>query len=125
MKSSHLSGGYQKKASLACAFIGDPDVVIIDEPTLGLDIRFKNILHRKLRVWKEHKLIILGTSDQTEAEAVSDRVYVLQKGRAVNRTNLSSKRLITRINISFGDFDCHQEALQITDSFFKTQSIFR
>jgi ABC-2 type transport system ATP-binding protein len=67
MKSSHLSGGYQKKASLACAFIGDPDVVIIDEPTLGLDIRFKNILHRKLRIWKEHKLIILGTSDQTEA----------------------------------------------------------
>jgi ABC-2 type transport system ATP-binding protein len=67
MKSGHLSGGYQKKASLACAFIGDPDVIIIDEPTLGLDIRFKNILHRKLRTWKEHKLIILGTSDQTEA----------------------------------------------------------
>ena len=49
MKSCHLSGGYKKKAALACGFIGNPDVIIIDEPTLGLDNRFKGILHRKLR----------------------------------------------------------------------------
>jgi ABC-2 type transport system ATP-binding protein len=49
MKSRELSGGSLKKAALACAFIGSPDVVIIDEPTLGLDTRFRNVFHRKLR----------------------------------------------------------------------------
>jgi ABC-2 type transport system ATP-binding protein len=63
MKSGQLSGGYLKKVALACAFVGNPDVVIIDEPTLGLDIRFRSIFHRKLSEWKRGKLIILGTSD--------------------------------------------------------------
>lgn len=62
-KSIYLSGGYLKKMCLACAFIGDPDVIIIDEPTLGLDVRFKQIFWEKLRKWKENKLIIVGTSD--------------------------------------------------------------
>lgn len=48
---------------LACAFIGDPDVIIIDQPTLGLDIRFKRIFWQKIKKWKANKLIIVGTSD--------------------------------------------------------------
>jgi ABC-2 type transport system ATP-binding protein len=63
MKSRELSGGYLKKVALACTFVGNPDVVIIDEPTLGLDARFRSIFHRKLSEWKHDKLIILGTSD--------------------------------------------------------------
>lgn len=48
---------------LACVFIGDADVVILDEPTLGLDNRFRGIFYEKLKEWKSNKLIILGTSD--------------------------------------------------------------
>ena len=43
-----LSGGNQKKLCLASAFIGNPDVVILDEPTMGVDIRFKRIFWKKL-----------------------------------------------------------------------------
>ena len=58
-----LSGGNQKKLCLACAFIGNPEVVIINEPTMGLDLRFKRIFWQKLKEWKEQRLIIIGTSD--------------------------------------------------------------
>lgn len=62
-RASSLSGGNLKRLGLACAFIGNPEVVILNEPTLGLDLRFKRIFWDKLRTWKEGRLIIVGTSD--------------------------------------------------------------
>ena len=58
-----LSGGTQKKLCLACAFIGNPDIVILNDPTMGLDIRFKKIFCDKMSEWKKNKLVIIGTSN--------------------------------------------------------------
>lgn len=66
---------------LACAFIGNPDVIIIDEPTLGLDVRFKKIFWQKLTKWKQNRLIIIGTSDDEEVDIVSDRIWTFNHGK--------------------------------------------
>ncbi len=60
---------------LACAFVGDPDVIILDEPTLGLDIKFQRIFQQKVRSWKENKLIVIFTASHEEADSLSDRVW--------------------------------------------------
>lgn len=75
-------------------------MVIIDEPTLGLDIRFRHILYRKLKEWKQNKLIILGTSDHCEASNVSDRVLVMQDGRAIDSLSRVGGRLIINLKIT-------------------------
>jgi ABC-2 type transport system ATP-binding protein len=69
---------------LACTFIGDPSLVILEEPTVGLDLRFQRIFWNKLKQWKESKLIIVFTSNNNEAEAISDRIWYFQKAKIYN-----------------------------------------
>ena len=87
MKPRELSGGYLKKMNLACTFIGDPDVVVVDEPSLGLDNRFRGLLYKKLREWKQSKLIMIGTSDGSEAENISDKIWTIQKSKIVDQNS--------------------------------------
>lgn len=100
-KSVYLSGGYLKKMCLACVFIGDPDVIIIDEPTLGLDVRFKKIFWEKLRKWKENKLIIVGTSDSEEAELISDKIWILDRSKMIDYAIYKKKKLMIVFSLSF------------------------
>ncbi len=60
---------------LACAFVGNPDVIILDEPTLGLDIKFQKHFQHKMKAWKENKLIIIFTANHNEAIALSDKIW--------------------------------------------------
>ncbi len=67
--------------SLACAFVGDPDVIIIDQPTLGLDIKFQKLFQYKIKAWKQNKLIIIFTANHTEAYGFSDKIWYFQNQR--------------------------------------------
>lgn len=76
-----LSGGWQRKLSIAMALIGDPEVIFLDEPTLGLDVLARRELWEVIRGLKGKKTIILTTHYMEEAEALSDRIAVMIKGK--------------------------------------------
>ena len=76
-----LSGGWQRKLSIAMALIGDPKVLFLDEPTLGLDVLARRELWKLIEKIKEQRTIILTTHYMEEAEALSDRIAILQDGR--------------------------------------------
>ena len=79
--SSTLSGGQKRKLSLAIAFIGDPKVIFLDEPTSGMDPVSRRYTWDLIEKFKENRCIVLTTHDMNEADAVSDRIAIMSHGR--------------------------------------------
>lgn len=82
-KAKTLSGGYQRKLSIAMALIGEPKVLFLDEPTLGLDVLARRELWKEIESLKGKMTIILTTHYMEEAEALSDRIAVMINGKIV------------------------------------------
>ena len=76
-----LSGGWQRKLSIALALVSDPKVLFLDEPTLGLDVLARRELWRVIEGMKGKRTIILTTHYMEEAEALADRIGVMAKGK--------------------------------------------
>ena len=76
-----LSGGMQRRLSIAMALISDPKVLFLDEPTLGLDPRARRNLWKQIEKLKGNKTIILTTHYMEEADALSDRIAIIKSGR--------------------------------------------
>ena len=76
-----LSGGWQRKLSIAMALITDPKIQYLDEPTLGLDVLARRELWKVIRSLKGKVTVILTTHYMEEAEELSDHIAVLAKGR--------------------------------------------
>jgi len=79
----HLSKGFQQRVSLAQAFLADPPLVIVDEPTGGLDPLQQEEVRSQLRALRGERTLLLCTHDLAEARALTDRVAVLARGRLV------------------------------------------
>ncbi len=79
-KARTLSGGWQRKLSIAMALITEPKVLFLDEPTLGLDVLARRELWREIEVLKGKITIVLTTHYMEEAEALSDEIAVMAKG---------------------------------------------
>lgn len=82
-KAKTLSGGWQRKLSIALALINEPKVLFLDEPTLGLDVIARKELWNVIEKLKGKITIILTTHYMEEAESLSDRVGIMTKGRLV------------------------------------------
>jgi ABC-2 type transport system ATP-binding protein len=80
-KAKTLSGGLQRRLSIAMALISDPEIIFLDEPTLGLDVVARRELWKIMRDLKGKITMILTTHYLEEAEALSDRIGILHKGR--------------------------------------------
>ena len=80
-KAGKLSGGWQRRVSIAMALISEPDVLFLDEPTLGLDVLARSELWELIRLLKGEVTIILTTHYMEEAEALSDRIGIMKDGR--------------------------------------------
>ena len=80
-KAGKLSGGWQRRVSIAMALISQPKVLFLDEPTLGLDVIARSDLWNVIRSLKGMVTIILTTHYMEEAEALSDRIGIMQNGR--------------------------------------------
>jgi ABC-2 type transport system ATP-binding protein len=76
-----LSGGWQRRLSIAMALISEPQVLFLDEPTLGLDVIARSELWQAIRALKGQITIVLTTHYMEEAEALSDRVGIMKDGR--------------------------------------------
>lgn len=82
-RASKLSGGYQRRLSIAMALISHPQVLFLDEPTLGLDVLARSELWDVIRSLHGKVTIVLTTHYMEEAEALSDRVGILTAGRLI------------------------------------------
>ena len=80
-KAGTLSGGWQRRVSIAMALIGEPEILFLDEPTLGLDVIARHDLWETIRSLKGNVTIVLTTHYMEEAEALSDRVGIMKSGR--------------------------------------------
>jgi ABC-2 type transport system ATP-binding protein len=80
-KAGKLSGGWQRRVSIAMALISEPKILFLDEPTLGLDVLARHDLWEVIRSLKGRITIILTTHYMEEAEALSDRIGVMKSGR--------------------------------------------
>ncbi|HEX7708888.1 MAG TPA: ABC transporter ATP-binding protein [Thermoanaerobaculia bacterium] len=83
-KYGELSGGQQKRVLFALAICGNPDLLVLDEPTVGLDVTARRGLWKQIRAFVElGRSVLLTTHYLAEAEALADRVVVIDRGRAV------------------------------------------
>ncbi len=80
-KAKTLSGGMQRRLSIAMALISDPEILFLDEPTLGLDVLARRELWDIIRSLHGEVTIILTTHYMEEAQALSDRIGIMQSGR--------------------------------------------
>jgi ABC-2 type transport system ATP-binding protein len=80
-RSKTLSGGQQRRLSIAMALISEPKVLFLDEPTLGLDVLARRELWEAIEKLKGKMTVILTTHYMEEAEALSDTIAVMAKGR--------------------------------------------
>lgn len=97
-KAKTLSGGYQRRLSIALSLINEPKVLFLDEPTLGLDVRARRELWNVITELKGQTTLVLTTHYLEEAEALSDKVYILDKGeiKAVGTSEELKKQTKTK-----------------------------
>ena len=80
-KAGKLSGGWQRRLSIAMALISEPEILFLDEPTLGLDVLARSDLWDLIRSLKGKVTIILTTHYMEEAESLSDRTAIMKDGK--------------------------------------------
>jgi ABC-2 type transport system ATP-binding protein len=79
-----LSGGQRQRLALALALVNDPEVVLLDEPTAGLDVQGRRALHERIRALaQDGRAVLVTTHDMEEAEQLCHRVLVMDQGRIV------------------------------------------
>ena len=83
-KAKTLSGGWQRKVSIALSLINDPKILFLDEPTLGLDVIARKELWKGIEGLKGKITIILTTHYLEEAENLSDRIGIMSNGKLVD-----------------------------------------
>jgi ABC-2 type transport system ATP-binding protein len=104
-----LSGGQRQRVLFALALCGDPDLLFLDEPTVGMDVEARRVLWEQIRkLVARGKTVLLTTHYLEEADALADRVAVINKGQIIaegtpaeikTRTRGHKIRCITRVSI--------------------------
>ena len=103
-QASKLSGGWQRKLSIALALISKPKILFLDEPTLGLDVIARRELWKTINRLKGKMTIILTTHYMEEAEALSDRIGIMKDGKLLfvgTKEDLFSKTGKANVEDSF------------------------
>ncbi len=113
-----LSGGMKRRLTIARALINDPEMVLLDEPTTGLDPQARHLLWDRLYGLKRQGVtLILTTHYMDEAEQLCDRLVVMDEGRIVDEG--SPRQLIKRhvtaevVELRFADHDLQEKALPV------------
>ena len=91
-KIGQLSKGYRQRVGLAQSFLHDPQVLILDEPTTGLDPNQLQEIREVIRTAGRDKTVLFSTHIMQEVEALCDRVIIINKGKVVNDSSLEALR---------------------------------
>jgi len=84
IRAKNLSGGYKRLLNIACSLIHSPEIIFMDEPTVGLDPNMRQNIWKKINdLKKEGKTILLTTHYMDEAQELSDRVAMLSGGKII------------------------------------------
>ena len=94
-KAGKLSGGWQRRVSIAMALISEPQILFLDEPTLGLDVLARSDLWDTIRALKGRITVILTTHYMEEAEALSDRIAILKDGKLLTCDTAENIKKVT------------------------------
>lgn len=89
-----FSSGMKQKTALACALVHDPEILLLDEPTLGLDVETSSSVRAMLKdlVRENGKTILITSHDMSFIESVCDRILIMRKGRIVSHETMESLR---------------------------------
>ncbi|NJD01580.1 MAG: ABC transporter ATP-binding protein [Ruminiclostridium sp.] len=109
-RAKSLSGGMQRRLSIAMALISNPEIIFLDEPTLGLDVRARRELWNTLSALKGKITIILTTHYLEEAEALSDRIGIIHDGR------LKALGTVEQLKTAVGKTTLEDVFLKLTES---------
>ena len=111
-KPSTFSGGMKRRLNIACALVHDPDVLVFDEPTVGVDPQSRNAIFDNLEVLRDRgKALMYTTHYMEEAERLCDRIVIVDHGRVVANDELGAllrhARSGERVEIDVGQtVDC-------------------
>ena len=95
-KAGKLSGGWQRRVSITMALISEPQILFLDEPTLGLDVIARHELWEIIRFLKGKITIILTTHYMEEAEALSDRIGIMKNGKLLTIGSVDELKRIAK-----------------------------
>jgi len=123
-KIGQLSKGYRQRVGLAAALLHDPEVLILDEPTTGLDPNQLIEIRKLIREIGKEKTILLSTHIMKEVEAVCDRVIIINKGELVADKKLEELREAEEqiIEVEF-DYRVEEQLLQQMPNVSKVKNI--
>ena len=124
-KIATLSKGYRQRVGIAAALLHHPDLLILDEPTTGLDPNQLVEIRKLIRQLGEHKIVLLSTHILSEVENVCDRVIIINQGEIVANEALDDLRKGQQqiIQVSF-DYRVETEALMHIDGVEKVVNTF-
>ena len=124
-KINTLSKGYQQRVGLAAALLHDPEILILDEPTTGLDPNQLIEIRKLIRQLGEEKIVLLSTHILSEVESVCDRVIIIRQGEVVADQSLETLRKGQQqiIQVEF-DYRIETEALSKIEGITKAVNTF-
>ena len=99
-KCETLSKGYKKRVAIAAALLDNSTLILLDEPTEGLDPSQKNELHKSLKKMAKNHQIIISTHLMEDVEAVADRIVLIDKGSVLCDLSLSEFRKISKSSLA-------------------------
>ncbi|XP_049289465.1 ATP-binding cassette sub-family A member 13 [Anopheles funestus] len=82
-RASDLSGGFKRRLCIAIAFLGSPNLVILDEPCSSVDTKARKYIWELIQTLRKDRAVILATHHLDEAECLSDKIVVLENGKAI------------------------------------------
>ncbi len=103
-----LSGGMKRRLGLACALIKNPSILIVDEPTVGLDPKERISMRNYIKKYSREKLVIMSTHIVEDIEKICDDIIILSKGRIVFE---GSKEQLLKENLYTYEISCDESKL--------------